>query len=194
MESEYKDLIVEAHYHWKDPVKHDDNRYWFCCRYCEMHFKDKNRMSFYRYNDECEGWSGPYTLKMYPTFDNNDHAILKATLDERGLKFPSNRAGRGIRDFHKGEKTMDADVVQKVRGSQVIETNKEHVQKHFSRVGEVEAGGSKGREKKKVVIEVKRPRGEEGDHPNIGETKKKRKVIIMADDAADDRDSGRKKN
>lgn len=22
---------------------------------------------------KCDSWSGPYTLKMYPTFDKNDH-------------------------------------------------------------------------------------------------------------------------
>lgn len=37
-----------------------------------MHFKDKNMMSFHQYNDEYEGWSGPHTLKMYPTFDKSD--------------------------------------------------------------------------------------------------------------------------
>ena len=82
-------------------MKHDDNTYWFCCRYCGLRFKDKNMMSFYRYNDECEGWSGPYTLKMYPTFDKNDHATLKAILDERGLKFPSKHAERGSKIFTK---------------------------------------------------------------------------------------------
>ena len=84
--SEYKDLIVEAFHHWRDPVKHDDNKYWFCYRYYGMHFKDKNIMSFHRYNDECEGWFDPYTLKMYPTFDRNEQAILKATLDEISLE------------------------------------------------------------------------------------------------------------
>jgi hypothetical protein len=113
-ESEYKDLIVEAHHHWRDPMKHDDNMYWFCCRYCGLHFKEKNMMSFHRYNDEYEGWSGPYTLKMYPTFDKNDQASLKTILDERGLKFPSKYAGKGIKYFHKVEKNKVVDVVQKV--------------------------------------------------------------------------------
>lgn len=169
-ESEYKDLIVEAHHHWRDPVKHDDNRYWFCCRYCGLRFKDKNRLSFHRYNDECEGWSGPYTLKMYPTFDKNDHAILKATLDERGLKFPSKYAGRGIKDFQKVEKSKVLDVVQT------------QVQLHSSKAGEDGAGGSRGRERKMI---------EEDNLSNIANAKKKRKITTRVDCEADGRDSGR---
>ena len=82
-------------------MKHDNYMYWFRCNYCGMHIKDKNMMSFSRYNDECEGWFGSYTLKTYSTFDKNDQATLKATLDERGLKFPSKHAGEGINYFTK---------------------------------------------------------------------------------------------
>ena len=136
-ESEYTDLIVEAHHHWRDAVKHDDNKYWFCYRYCGMHFKDKNTMSFHRYNNEYEGWSGPYTLKMYLTFDKNNQATLKATLDERGMKFPSKHAKRGIKEFHKREKNKVTEIVPTIRGSQMTRTNKYHVQLHFSRPGEL---------------------------------------------------------
>ena len=41
------DLIVEVYHHWRDLVKHDDNMCWLCCRYCVMHLKDKNMMSFH---------------------------------------------------------------------------------------------------------------------------------------------------
>lgn len=47
----------------------------------EMYFKNKYRLSFHRYNDECESRFGPHTLQMYSTFDKNDQAILKAVLD-----------------------------------------------------------------------------------------------------------------
>ena len=80
-------------------MKHTDNMYCYCYRYCEIRFKDKNMMSFHWYNDECEGWSGPQTLKMYPTFVKNDQTTLKVALDEHGLTFPSKHAGGGSRVF-----------------------------------------------------------------------------------------------
>ena len=61
---------------------------------------------------------------MYPTFYKNDQTILKATLNERGMKFLTKHVGRGIKDFHNREKSKVAEVVQNVRGSQLTGTNK----------------------------------------------------------------------
>ena len=118
---------------------------------------------------------------MYPTFYKNDQTISKATLNERGMTFLTKHVGRGIKDFHNGEKSKVAEVVQNVRGSQLTGTNKTHVQLHSSRACEVGAGGSRGREKKRVV---------ENNHPNIADAKKKRKVTTMADNQTCD--SGKK--
>lgn len=109
---------------------------------------------------------------MYPTFDNNDQVTLKMVLDERGLTFPSKHAGRGMKGFHNGEKSKAAKVVQKNQGGQKLGMKKKQVQLPAARASEVGAGGSRGRERKMNV---------EGNHPNVAEAKKKRKVTSLAD-------------
>jgi hypothetical protein len=129
-------------------------------------------MSFHRYNNKCEGWSGPHTLKIYPTFDKNDQATLKVALDERGLTFPSKHVGRGIKGFHSGERNKATEVIQENRGGRLLGTKKKLVQLHVAWVSEVGVGRSRGREGKITM---------EGNHPNVAETNKKRKVTSLAD-------------
>ena len=153
-------------------MKRDNNMYWFCYRYCGMHFKEKNKMSFHRFNDQCQGWFALHTLKMYLTFDKNDQTTLKAALDERSMRFPLKYVGREIKGFHSGEKNKNCRGYSKKLKKLTVGDEEKKYQLHARGVGEVRARRSRGREEKKTM---------EGNHPDVAKAKKKRKVINLAD-------------
>ena len=118
-ESEFKDLVIEAHYncryhYWQNPSV--EKRYYYWCKYCHQDFSDKNAISYHRYRDLCKTWRkvGKGVLKMYPTFHQSQRGASKDLLEEAGLTFPAEEGKRpwnprdsapcgGLRPLHESQ-------------------------------------------------------------------------------------------
>jgi hypothetical protein len=84
-ESEYEELILEAHVHCRlDEVNGHGRRKWIC-KYCRKdNWKDKNDLSWHRVQDNCPKWKGPGSLKIYPSFEKGDHTVLAKLMKKYG--------------------------------------------------------------------------------------------------------------
>ena len=88
LEPEYDALILEAYSKSRVTTqKLRNGRYPFSCVFCKEIHKDKNMTSYHRMFNLCKVYKEPAALKMYPTWDKNDHAELNRVAKKYGQNF-----------------------------------------------------------------------------------------------------------
>ena len=70
---EYEKLVLEAYWHAKDMIKQANNMYMFIGIHYRKSVKDKNTISYHRMFNLCKSYTGEKPLKMYPTWEPNNH-------------------------------------------------------------------------------------------------------------------------
>ena len=88
LEAEYDALILEAYSKSRVITKRLKNgKYLFSCIFCKEIHKDKNITSYHKMFDLCKVYKEPAALKMYPTWEKNDHAELNRVAKKYGRDF-----------------------------------------------------------------------------------------------------------
>lgn len=81
---EYEELTIEAHITCRRREKRGFDRYPFFCKFCKHDFRDKNGVNYHRILDVCPAYTGPFSLKMYPVWDQGDQKELERITKKHG--------------------------------------------------------------------------------------------------------------
>ena len=72
-EHEYEQVVLEAYWQTKGKVKLPNNMYHFHCIHCKTFLKEKNTVSYHKMFNLCKVYKESKPLKMYPTWEPNEH-------------------------------------------------------------------------------------------------------------------------